>query len=51
MKMNLKIKITPIREYLGLIFYPIKPSAGFIILIKSRETIPLSAKLALYTVK
>jgi hypothetical protein len=41
MKMSLKIKINPIREYLGIIIYPIKPSAGLFFLIKSRETIPL----------
>jgi hypothetical protein len=42
MKTSLKLKINPIREYLGLIIYPTKPSAGLFILIKSRETIPLS---------
>jgi hypothetical protein len=36
----LKLKINLIRLYLGLIFYPIKPSAGLFILIKSGETIP-----------
>jgi hypothetical protein len=35
MKTTLKLKIHPIRGYLGLIIYPIK-------LIKSRETIPLN---------
>jgi hypothetical protein len=39
-KTNLKIKINPIREYLGLIIYPIKSSTGFFFLIKSHETIP-----------
>jgi hypothetical protein len=41
MKMSLKLKINPIREYLGYIIYPIKPSAGLFFLLKSRETIPL----------
>jgi hypothetical protein len=41
MKMILKLKINPIREYLGLIIYPIKQSAGLFFLIKSPETIPL----------
>jgi hypothetical protein len=27
-KMTLKLKINPVWEYLGLITYPIKPSAG-----------------------
>jgi hypothetical protein len=42
MKTTLKLKINPIRDNLGHIFYPIKPSAGLFILIKSREAIPLS---------
>jgi hypothetical protein len=41
MKTALKLKINPIRLYLGLIFYPIKPSTGLFFLIKSRETILL----------
>jgi hypothetical protein len=45
MKTALKLKRNPIWEYIGLIFYPIKPSAGLFFLIKSRETIPLSKKL------
>jgi hypothetical protein len=42
MKKTLKLKINPIREYLGLIINPIKRLAGLFFLIKSRETIPLS---------
>jgi hypothetical protein len=42
MKKSLKLKINPIRKYLGLIIYPIKPSAGLFILIKPCETIPLN---------
>jgi hypothetical protein len=42
MKMTLKFKINLIRLYLGLIIYPIKPSPGIFILIKSRETILLN---------
>jgi hypothetical protein len=38
---SLKLKVNPIREYLGLVIYPIKPSAGLFFLIKSRETTPL----------
>jgi hypothetical protein len=38
MKPTLKLKINPILEYLGLIFYP---PAGLLILIKSRETFRL----------
>jgi hypothetical protein len=41
MKTSLNLKINPIWEYLGLIIYPIKPSAGLFFLIKSRETVPL----------
>jgi hypothetical protein len=41
MKMSLKLKINPIREYLGVIIYLEKPSAGLFIHIKSRETIPI----------
>jgi hypothetical protein len=46
--MSLKLKINPIREYLGLIIYPIKPSEGLFFLIKSRETtgIPLKGRKA-----
>jgi hypothetical protein len=44
MKTTLKLEINPIRFNLGLIFYPVKPSAGLFILIKSRETIPLSLR-------
>jgi hypothetical protein len=41
MKMTSKLKINHgILLYKGLIFYPIKPSAGLFILIKSRKTIP-----------
>jgi hypothetical protein len=40
--MTSKIKKKPIREYLGLIIYPIKPSAGLFFLIKSHETFPLN---------
>jgi hypothetical protein len=42
MKTSLKLKINPIREYLGLNAYLKKPSAGLFILTKSRETIPLT---------
>jgi hypothetical protein len=42
MKTTLKLKINPNREYLELIFYPIKPLTGLFFLIKSRETIPLT---------
>jgi hypothetical protein len=42
MKTTSKLKVNPIQEYLGLIIYPIKQSAGLFFLIKSRETIPLS---------
>jgi hypothetical protein len=45
MKTTLKLKINSIRDNLGLIFYPIKPSTGLFILIKSRATIPLSDKM------
>jgi hypothetical protein len=41
MKRPLKLKINPIWEYLGFTIYPIKPSAGLFILIKSHETISL----------
>jgi hypothetical protein len=44
MKMSLKLKVNRIWEYLGLIIYPVKPSAGLFFLIKSRENIPLNAK-------
>jgi hypothetical protein len=40
MKTTSKLKINHIREYLGLVIYPIKPSAGLFNLIKSREAIP-----------
>jgi hypothetical protein len=42
MKTSLKFKIILIREYIGLIIYLIKPSAGPLFLIKSRETIPVN---------
>jgi hypothetical protein len=42
MKTTLKLKINSIMEYLGLIIPPIKPSAGLLFLIKSREAIPLT---------
>jgi hypothetical protein len=41
----IKIIINPFLEYLGLIIFPIKPSAGLFILIKSRDTIPLKKNL------
>jgi hypothetical protein len=41
MKTSLKLKINPIQEYIGLIIFPIKPSAGFFFLLKFHETIPL----------
>jgi hypothetical protein len=44
MKMALKLKINPIREYLRLIIHPIKPSQGLFFLIKSCETIPINVK-------
>jgi hypothetical protein len=47
MKKTLKLKINPIREYLGLIIYPIKGLAGLFFLIKSRETIPLKNALCI----
>jgi hypothetical protein len=47
MKTTLKLKITPIRLYLWLILYPIKPSAGLFNLMKSRETILLKLKILL----
>jgi hypothetical protein len=37
----LKFKKKPIREYLELIIYPIKPSAGLFFLVKSRDPIPV----------
>jgi hypothetical protein len=42
MKTTLKLKINPIRLYLGLIFYPRKLLAGLFILIKYREAIALN---------
>jgi hypothetical protein len=43
MKTTLKLKRNPIREYLGLLIYPVQRSIGrSFFLIKSRETIPLS---------
>jgi hypothetical protein len=42
MKTTLKLKINPIQKCLGLIIYPIKPSAGHFFLIKSGDTILLS---------
>jgi hypothetical protein len=48
MKTTLKLKINPIRFYLGLNFYPIKPSAGLFVLIKSCETIPLNLDTLCY---
>jgi hypothetical protein len=41
MKMALKLKINPIREYLRLIIHSTKPTKDLFLLIKSRETIPL----------
>jgi hypothetical protein len=41
MKMTLKLKINPIREYLRLIIHPVKQLKGLFFLIKSRETIPV----------
>jgi hypothetical protein len=44
MKTASKLKINHIREYLGLIIHPIKPSKGLFFLIKSRETISLNGE-------
>jgi hypothetical protein len=41
MNNSLNLKINPIREYLVLNIYPIKPLAGLFFLSRSRETIPL----------
>jgi hypothetical protein len=45
-RIRVKLKINCIKEYLGLLIYPIKPTAGLFILIKSRGTIPFSIKMA-----
>jgi hypothetical protein len=47
MKTSLKLKINRIREYIGLIIYPIKPSTGLFFLIKSCETILLKPSTVL----
>jgi hypothetical protein len=44
MKKIVYLEIKPIRLYLELIFYSIKPLAGLFILIKSCETIALMSQ-------
>jgi hypothetical protein len=50
MIMSLKLKINPIREFLGLIIYPIKPSAGETIPLKDENLLPLVQYLYLIQV-